>query len=1254
VAVENNNSIQDLVSRWHQSHRQGQSLTAEELCSGSPDRLEELKRHLREVAQMQSFLQITNPGATEDSSSTLVSNVTLSDPAAFRGRDPAGPICTVGGYEVLGELGRGGMGVVYKARQKGLKRVVALKMVQAGRRASADQLARFRTEAEAVARLQHPNIVQIYEIGEHEGCPFFSMEYVDGVSLAQSLAHNLLPPRGSAALLVQLADAIDFAHQEGIIHRDLKPANILLGEGPRKDSSSGTGCESPSSGAGILTGSSSNRDTHPTVAKITDFGLAKQLREEAGLTQTGAVMGTPSYMAPEQADSRLEAIGPATDVYALGAVLYECLTGRPPFRCSTLVETLEQVRRADPVPPSRLQAKVPHDLEVICLKCLQKEPGRRYASAGELADDLRRFQEGVSIRARAVGWPERAWRWCRRNPTVAGLLTAVSVSLLAGMAGILHFAYRATVNAQYAQKYALVATNNALRTGQTADRLRQSLLSQYVGTGTHALEAGNRASGMWYFTRAWELDAGQSNNEESHRLRLGFTLQSGPQLTSVFFHRRPVRDAVFDPAGKTVLTRTDEPRAYLWDPLTSRLTAPPLTHDGEVRAGTFSPSGRQVATGSADGCVRIWDARTGVLIFTLPQGGAVNSLAYRTDGGLLAAASEAGLIHFCDPATGQPGAATLELKAAAYHVAFSPDGRQVVTADAGHEARVWDVASGKAVARPLPHRDHQAENEFAISYRCWPVFSPDGSAVVTVHPNRQQEAAAVIWDLASGEPRFPPLKHSYFIHQLRFSRNGSQLLVLCGDAGNLYDPATGKPLGSLLHPREAPHAAYRPDGKILASCSTGGLVHLWDVEKRQEIDQPLRCADGVQSLDFSPDGQHVLVASYDGTARVWSLSGSAKLRDYAYDCGHADRVLTRRGEDLVRFSPDGRREVCFGGPAGVRLRDRVGAGPDVPLAHPLPVLLARFSTDGRRLLTLDAKADLRWWNAADGRPAAPTVSLGGRLYSVGFSDDGGRLLTVEQGTAVGSVGRTVTVWDVDTGRPRFGPIRSWDTGPQRFGESALLGQISQAALSPDGTRLVLGADGTGMLGVWDVDNGRELARNLGYRGLLNQVTFSTDGHRFLTFGSDTVARLWQTATCAPAGPPLRHSRFCRRADLAPEGWRVVTVDAAQVIRLWDGHSGDILGLLDVPLEDNKTWFSRDGRQLILNAGTQTLDLPSYDGDPATLPALLRLLTGLQYDSDDSISPVDPQTFLRDPQPYYRAWLSWRGRADEPSLQMPIP
>ncbi|MBI2478346.1 MAG: serine/threonine protein kinase [Planctomycetia bacterium] len=363
---------------------------------------------------------------SRSSSSDGFADTLPPEPSSYIARQLNG----VAGYDILEELGRGGMGVVYRARHRNLQRQVALKMILAGAHAGEAGLARFRAEAEAVAQLQHPNIVQVFEIGEHDGCPYFSLELVTGGSLDKRIRESALSPQAAARLLETLARAIGFAHQRGIIHRDLKPANILLAPVESQASTITTSDPSlrrQSLSNSTITGSDWSRSVVP---KITDFGLAKRLDDDSGQTNTGTVLGTPNYMSPEQAGGKIREVGRATDVYALGAIFYELLIGRPPFKAGNPIDVIRQVIDQEPVPPRQLEPRVPLDIETICLKCLEKQPSRRYQSAEELADDLRRFLADEPILARPISTTERAWKWAKRRPSTVALMVVCVAAVI--------------------------------------------------------------------------------------------------------------------------------------------------------------------------------------------------------------------------------------------------------------------------------------------------------------------------------------------------------------------------------------------------------------------------------------------------------------------------------------------------------------------------------------------------------------------------------------------------------------------------------------------------------------------------------------------------------------------------------------------------------------------------------------------------------------------------------------------------------
>jgi hypothetical protein len=554
------------------------------------------------------------------------------------------------------------MGVVYGARQLSLNRPVALKMIKAGVLADDNELRRFQNEAEAVALLDHAGIVPVHEVGEHTGQRYFSMKLVPGGSLAGRLDAYKDNPKAAAVLMAEVAEAVHHAHMRGILHRDLKPANILVDAEGRPH--------------------------------VTDFGLDKRVEGDVEFTASGTILGTPAYMSPEQASGRRGAVTTASDVYGLGAILYALLTGRAPFGGDSVIETLDAVRTRPPEPPSRLNARTPRDLETIALRCLDKDPRRRYASAHALADDLRAWLDSRPIAARRVGIGERAWLWSKRNPWLAGAAGATAAALFAAAATlVLYAAQQRRFATEQTRARVSIAELNVGLTRQRAD-LRASLTEAdrrlaalHFERGLAEFDKGETGRGLVRLVEYWRSAIAADDVGWRHTARASLAAWARQHVapSKVLSLGEPAESVVFGPGGRMVLFLAAD-TARLLDTTTGRLIGLPMRHEARIGCGVVSPDGKAVLTGSQDSTARLWDA-----------------------------------------ATGKPLGPPLRHQRSVESVAFSPDGKAVLTCTRVDDTvRLWDAATGQPLAPLMRH--HRA---LSGRWRSVPTARPSSSAVLT-------------------------------------------------------------------------------------------------------------------------------------------------------------------------------------------------------------------------------------------------------------------------------------------------------------------------------------------------------------------------------------------------------------------------------------------------------------------------------------------------------------------------------------------
>jgi WD40 repeat protein len=1128
----------------------------EQLLEDSLDAVqrEELSAHVAECAPCQEALErLTEAPAplrntlsstrrpSANASQSYLSRL-MQPPASVRHR-PKGELPAIEGYDVLEEIGRGGMGVVYKARHIRLNRTVALKMILAGPHAGPRELARFRQEAEAVAKLHHPNIVQIFDIGEAGGHLYCPMELVEGGSLVQHLRGRPQPTDASARLVETLARTVHFAHERGIVHRDLKPGNILL----QLDKETGRQPDKEKEVASVSLSSA--------IPKITDFGLAKRADEKANATLSGELVGTPSYMAPEQAGKSRD-VGPAADVYGLGAILYEMLTGHPPFKAATALDTVLQVLYEEPLLPSRLRPDVPRDLENICLKCLEKSPARRYSSALELAEDLRRFRRGETVLARPVGPRERLWKWVRRRPTLAGLGAGIVLITVVAF-GLITWQWRETVQARDEALRANSRARAALYRSIIAQSQLRWRLNDFTGARdsllSFRLRHGEEDPRGWewgYLQGLYASELLTLEHPDGGSTGGVAVSRDGQYIASVISGGQEVR--VWSAADGSLLFSLPVPasahrlafrpdgthlavaagNSVIVHNLTQHSQKEHRIHNNIIASLAYSPDGKWLATASWDATVKVWDAQTG-----FPRPGYTsfshidrpNSVAWSPDGRWLASGDQAGKVYLWSAQTGELTHALEGHKSAIYGVAFNPDGKQLASAGSNGNMRVWDL---EPWLRGVRQREKKPRLKIspprvvqslagAMGAALSIDFSPDGRYLGCSGSN----GTARVWRLESGVVSVIFRGHTAPVETARFSPNGRRLITCCPEQGaiKVWDLTRHAEYSTLARTR---HPEYPGDD----ATGTWPEVKVQDLLRSSAGPIAARTGPDVEALAFQDVAARLVAVTVGGRLQTWDTTAGLLIEERTLPLT-ADLISPAR---LVDFSPRGKRLA------------------------------------GRRSLPGDNERVVAAWDVASGERIAIFQGHKYPVFAVRFSAEGRHLVTMACDRKAAGRPHEVNVWDSNTGKLLV----------SRTGQGVLYG----TALSPDGRWLATGSD-DGRVKVVHWASGKVVIDKREHRGAVTVLSFSRDGRYLASAGaSDHTVKVWSCAKWTLLPPADAPGLIC---DLAfdPTNSRLAGV-SRDVLKLWDVETGqELLTLRGAPQRHRdpafnaRVSFSGDGRLL---------------------------------------------------------------------------
>ena len=1085
-----------------------------------------------------------------------------------------------GDYQLLEEIARGGMGAIFRARQVSLNRIVAVKVILLGQFATVNDVRRFHAEAESAAVLRHEGIVPIYSSGEFEGNPYFSLQLIEGSTLANLIASKSMSGRTAAQVLSSIADAVTYAHSKGIIHRDLKPSNILI-----------------------------NKRGNPI---ITDFGLAKRSDTDPNLTGTGQIIGTPHYMSPEQASGLNHLISTRSDIYSLGAILYAMCAGKPPFEAGTMIETLKQVTTELPAPLQRLNTRIDRDLETIAFKCLDKTPSSRYQSASELKDDLDRYLNHEPIKASATSPTTRAFRWCRRNPALA-LLSSITASMVIALAiGGPIIAYRQS-KLQKSTRESLEQQNKlAQELRVTTASINANLVKIYTERGDAAINAGNPLAALPSYTAALRGSIESGQREWGHRFRVGSILQQAAVPVSMWeTPSQPVMAAI-SRNKEYVACTTRNGDLCIWNIRTKERSytqksarrvassnlqffaddekllhttgttlrvvdlASPATplldiqmdamiravavdendefcvvgerngnvsvlninsgeviyrcekHKDKVNSVAISGKSGRFISACERGTTKLFNLKTGKLIRDINQDEEINHIEFSPDGKKFLAASDDNTMLILESETGQPYSGTIRCSSKIQVAKFNHASNKIATGTSNSTVQIWDVETSMPLVPAMKHKYSIRSLEFK-----------EDDTLLT---SSSTDHTTCVWDTQTGDAICPPMPHSYII-EASFFIPGHCVLTVCGDRMIRKWQLAPKPQTSTKATTEtiSNTFALSTNGSLLITGGADGLARITQTNRRNAT--PLLVDHGVEIQCLAMSADHSMLAIGDVNSRTTIHYIPAQGPRLA--ASHAPITSTKRIPIEVKdaaktallslqFSPDGTKLLVLHDGKAASVFDTQEGELLYALRHSRGLLNAVFSNDGAHILSSSRDGTAIWWDAATGSATGIEAVHTDYVDACAISPDGKFIAT-------GSRDHSAGVLNTQTGQPVGPPLQHH-------------GGIVSVSFAPNGNSVATGCR-DGFARIWHLDQlDSPITMQAGLGRIL--VKYSPDGKILLTANEEQI-RLWDTADGKSLGTILQHHAEVTQFTVGPNSDSVISCDEDGKITTWSLPSLDM-------------------------------------------------------------------------------------------------